>query len=243
MFTPQVFSDHEAMSRAAAQWLVGRLRERPTSLLCLAAGSTPTQTYELLVEQTKHTPSLTARCRLLKLDEWGGVPMDDAATCERQLRTVLVDPLQAADRYVGFESDPADRDAETWRIAQWLQANGPVDVAVLGLGINGHIGFNEPAEALRPHAHVAALSPESMRHEMLTQSDRRPTFGLTLGMADLLQSREVLMLVSGAAKREPLRRLLSGAISTAFPASLLAIHPRVTLMCDELAERSPPSAP
>jgi galactosamine-6-phosphate isomerase len=232
MFTPQVFSDHEAMSHAAAQWLASRLRERPTSLLCLAAGSTPTRTYELLVEQTKQTSSLAERCRLLKLDEWGGVPMDDAATCERQLRAVLVDPLQASDRYVGFESDPADRDAECRRIARWLQSNGPIDIAVLGLGINGHIGFNEPAEALQPHSHIASLSPESMQHVMLAQSERRPTFGLTLGMADLLQSREVLMLVSGAAKRGPLRRLLSGQIATVFPASLLATHPRVTLMCD-----------
>jgi galactosamine-6-phosphate isomerase len=208
------------------------LRERPTSLLCLAAGSTPSRTYEVLVEQAKQTPSVTARCRLLKLDEWGGVPMDDAATCERQLRAVLIDPLQAANRYIGFESDPADRDAECRQIAQWLQSNGPIDVAVLGLGINGHIGFNEPAEALQPHAHVASLSPDSMQHVMLTQSDRRPTFGLTLGMADLLQSREVLMLVSGAAKRGPLRRLRSGEITTVFPASLLATHPRVTLMCD-----------
>jgi galactosamine-6-phosphate isomerase len=103
---------------------------------------------------------------------------------------------------------------------------------VLGLGVNGHVGFNEPADFLEPHSHRSSLSQASLEHVMLHQSRQQPTYGLTLGMADLLQSREVLLLVSGAAKREPLERLLAGKISTQFPASLLQLHPRVTLLCD-----------
>jgi galactosamine-6-phosphate isomerase len=106
---------------------------------------------------------------------------------------------------------------------------------VLGLGVNGHIGFNEPAAALELHAHVAQLSPASLEHAMLRQTTRRPTYGLTLGMADLLQSRDVLLLVTGAAKREALHRLLTGPIATDFPASLLQLHQNALILCDAAA--------
>ena len=103
---------------------------------------------------------------------------------------------------------------------------------MLGLGVNGHLGFNEPGPHLHPYAHVARLSADSLRHAMLDQARTRPTHGLTLGMADLLQARQVLLLVSGAAKSGPLRKLLAGEITTDFPASLLWLHPNVTLLCD-----------
>jgi galactosamine-6-phosphate isomerase len=169
---------------------------------------------------------------MIKLDEWGGVPMDDPATCEMQLRNQLITPLSLADRYTSFHSDPSEPAAECKRISTWLEDNGPIDLCVLGLGTNGHLGFNEPADMLQPHAHVAQLSDSSLSHAMLSSTHRRPTFGLTLGMADLLNAHAILLLVSGPAKRGPFERLLKEEISTAFPASLLHLHPRVTVLCD-----------
>lgn len=239
MITPEVFPDHEQLSLHAADWLADRLRQRPTSLISLAAGSTPGRTYELLAEHGKLEPNLVAHARWLKLDEWGDLAMDDPATCEYQLRRTLITPLGAADRYTAFESRPADPATECARIAAWLTANGPIDLAVLGLGLNGHLGFNEPADFLTPHAHVARLTDTSMTHAMLNETTGRPTFGVTLGMADLLQAREVLILVSGASKRLPLKRLLSGQIETQFPASFLHLHPHVTALVDAHAIDSP----
>jgi galactosamine-6-phosphate isomerase len=221
------------LSRHAADWLCGQLSERPDSLICLAAGSTPMRTYELLAREGANKPTLFEHCRIIKLDEWGGLPAGDPATCDTQLRTILVSPLSLTERYVAFESNPLDPNAECARIAAWLDQNGPIDIAVLGLGINGHLGFAEPAEYLQPFAHVAELSQVSLTHAMLAKSDVRPTYGLTLGMADLIQSRRVLLLVSGSTKREPLKRLLSGRLSTDFPASMLQVHPNVLLLCDE----------
>jgi galactosamine-6-phosphate isomerase len=88
---------------------------------------------------------------------------------------------------------------------------------------------------LQAHAHVAELSQASLAHAMLRQSAHRPTYGLTLGMADLMQSRNVLLLATGATKRKPLRRMLSGPITTEFPASLLQLHSRATILCDAAA--------
>jgi galactosamine-6-phosphate isomerase len=235
MLRPVVFRDHEAASRHAADWLVGHLREKPESVLCLATGTSPMRAYALLCDRAREEPSLVDRCRIVKLDEWGGLAMDDPSTCEHSLRNALVRPLELADRYAGFESRPADAEAECARVASWLEENGPIDVCVLGLGLNGHIGFNEPAAFLRPHSHVAQLSDVTLTHAMVSGHRIRPTFGLTLGVSDLLQARHILMIVTGAAKREALARLLSGRIATDFPASLLGLHGDVQLVCDEAA--------
>jgi galactosamine-6-phosphate isomerase len=224
MLKPMNFPDHETMSRHAANSIVERIRQSPDALMCLAAGSTPVRTYQLLAERHAVEPGLFARLRIIKLDEWGGLALDDPATCEQSLRECLIDALNMGDRYIGFASNPADPEAECRRVADWLDRHGPIDLCVLGLGVNGHVGFNEPGPSLRPHAHVEKLSEASLGHAMLNRSHGRPTYGLTLGMADLLQAREVLLLVSGPTKRAPLERLLDGVISTEFPASLLTLH-------------------
>jgi galactosamine-6-phosphate isomerase len=235
MLEPLVLADHETVSQYAADWLADKLRKDPSLLLCLASGSTPKRTYTLLAEQGCREPTLFDRCQVLKLDEWGGLPQSDPATCEHHLRTTLVGPLALAARYVGFDSQPADPKAACARIAKWLNENGPIDICVLGLGRNGHVGFNEPAECLQPHAHVAKLSDETLGHPMLEESNSFPAYGLTLGMSNLMESRKILLIVTGPAKQEPLRRLLGGQITTQFPASMLQMHPNVLLLCDEAA--------
>jgi galactosamine-6-phosphate isomerase len=240
MIKPTVFADHEAMSRHAADWLTLRIQRKPDSLVCVAAGYTPLRTYQLFAGLQRHNPGSLGRLRLLKLDEWGGLDSADPATCEHAIRQHLVSPLGLDERYIGFEPNPSDPHTECRRIAGWLSENGPIDTCILGLGVNGHLGFNEPAPTLSPHAHVARLSHASLGHTMLTYSGATPRYGLTLGMADLLHSDAILLLVSGPSKRDPLRRLLEGPISTEFPASFLALHPRLYLFCDSAA--LPPTA-
>jgi galactosamine-6-phosphate isomerase len=242
MLQSTVFADHEALSRAAAALLAERLRQRPDALLCLATGATPMRTYELLAERQATEPVLFEGVRVIKLDEWGGLALDDPASCEQYLQQALIGPLGLSERYVAFDGQSPDSMAECRRIARWLEEHGPIDTCVLGLGVNGHLGFNEPAPSLRPHAHVAELSAASLQHSMLDAARSRPTHGLTLGMADLLHADCVLLLVSGAAKREPLARLMTGPISTEFPASLLAIHRNALVLCDTAAWPKPLAA-
>jgi galactosamine-6-phosphate isomerase len=229
---PQVLADYEALSRRGADLMIESLRAKPNAIYCLAAGATPTRTYALVAEHYPREPGLFDQVRVLKLDEWGGLAMDEPASCEQFLQQTIAEPLGLRDRYVAFDGQTADPTAEAKRIAGWLQEHGPIDLCVLGLGVNGHLGFNEPGPHLVPHAHVAKLAAESLNHAMLNQVRSRPTFGLTLGMADLLQARQVLLLVSGSAKSEQLHTLLRGEISTRFPASLLWLHPNFTLLCD-----------
>jgi galactosamine-6-phosphate isomerase len=229
-------ADHEAMSQAAAERLVAQLRRKPDSLLVLATGASPDRTYQLLAEHGRAEPALCRQLRIHKLDEWGGLAMDDPATCQVALQRALVQPLGITpDRFFGFESAPANPKAECQRVQDWLAAHGPADVCVLGLGLNGHLGFNEPAGCLTPGPHAAELSRESREHSMIQQARTQPGYGLTLGIRDILQSREILLLVSGARKQAQLARLLRPEITPEFPASFLWLHSAVTICCDAAA--------
>src|SRR5687767_413086 len=189
-----VLPSHEAMSRRAASFLEDEIKRDPSVLVAAASGSTPTRTYELLCDllrdEATRSPCLLQRLRIIKLDEWGGLPMDDPATCETYLRRHLIEPLGIPpERYLSFQSDAGDPRAECVRIARALEAQGPIGVSVLGLGLNGHLGFNEPAEALEPFSHVAELSAASLAHPMIERSSAPPRHGVTLGIGDILRSR------------------------------------------------------
>jgi galactosamine-6-phosphate isomerase len=235
----QVAKDHEQMSRRAAARIGAAVRRKPGLLLGVVTGASPTRTYEHLARMRVIEPWLFRRVRVLKLDEWLGLPPRHSASCEGYLRVNLLGPLGIPrSRYQGFAPRPKDAGADCARIARWLGRHGPIDLCVLGLGRNGHLLMNEPAAAVTPEPHVARLAASTRRHSMLEGLRTLPRRGLTLGMADILQSRTILLLVSGRPKVAPLRRMLSGRVTTRCPASLLWLHPDVTVYCDRAAGRA-----
>jgi len=239
----QIARDHGEMSRQAAAHIARDLRRRPDLLLGLATGATPTRAYARLAEMRAMEPSLFRRVRIVKLDEWLGLPSRHPATCETYLRENVLGPWEVArSRYRGFQSQPRDAAAECARLARWLARHGPLDLCVLGLGRNGHLLMNEPADALTAGPHVARLAPSTRAHSMVKAMKRPPRRGLTVGLADILRSRAILLLVSGRHKVAPLRRLMSGRVTTRCPASLLWLHGDVTVYCDRESSPALPRA-
>lgn len=229
----QVARDYSEMSEWAADELVVELRRKPDLLMCASSGATPTGLYGALARRRRERPALFRRFRVVKVDEWAGMDRWDPGSCERDIVTHLLKPLGiGANRYVGFNGKARDPLAECRRVAERVATGGPIDVCVLGLGLNGHVALNEPAAAMEPRAHVVELSRQSMRHPMLQKSARKPRRGLTLGLAEILASRRILLLVSGTHKREVLRRLFRPRVTPRFPASFLWLHSNVTLLCD-----------
>ncbi len=232
----QTVEDYDVLSASAAQTVEVEARLRPGLILVAAAGASPLGTYRALGQRALREPSPLGQIRIVKLDEWAGLAMDDPASCELSLRAHLLRPLRIPEaHYLGFAGDAADPALECTRVAARLSDWGPADLAVLGLGRNGHLGFIEPAVAFPPHAHVARLSETSLGHAMLAEARGPVRHGLTLGMADLLACRRVLLLVSGAHKRAALARLRRSAVTCEFPASFLWLHPQVTCLCDRAA--------
>ncbi|MBS1525393.1 MAG: 6-phosphogluconolactonase [Bacteroidetes bacterium] len=208
----------------AANAIISDLNSRPASLLCAATGNSPTGIYQLMVQRQAEFNANAIT--LLKLDEWCGLPMDFPATCEQYLQRYLLKPL-AMSSFTGFDSNAPDAEAECRRIQEFLDAHQPIDLCVLGLGQNGHIAFNEPASELEPHVHLSPLTETSLNHSMIKGSGYALKYGYTLGMADILRSKKIILPVFGANKRDIMQRLLEGKISTHLPASFLWLHPDV----------------
>jgi len=227
----RVFETPEDIGSFAASLIMYQIQTTDGLLLCAATGNSTTAAYEKLAENSDRFGTETVR--VLKLDEWGGIPMSDPQSCETYLREKLIGPLNIEeDNYTGFQSDSEDPGAECKRIREFLEDQGPIDLLILGLGMNGHIAFNEPSEVLNPHAHVATLSEMSMTHPMAFEMNVKPTYGLTLGMVDIMSARQILLLVHGIKKAEMMRELLSRKITTSLPASLLWLHHNAHLLCD-----------
>ncbi len=220
------------MAEMASSVIAEAMRQKPNLLLCAATGNSPTETYKLLAEEKENFDS--TQLRIIKLDEWGGVSMTNPQTCEQYLQQNVIQPLGvSSDRYFTFESNSQNPQDEVSKMQNLLRDNGPVDLCILGLGLNGHIAFNEPGEYLEPHFHIVALSKESMQHAMASDMDSKPSYGLTLGMADILQSKQIVMLVTGQNKKEIVAKFLSKKITSQIPASFLWLHNNVQCFIDE----------
>ena len=209
-------------------------------MVCASGGGSWAGCYEQLARRHRQDPKLFRRLRVVQINEWGGLKPDDAATCRRQISAQLLKPLGVTgERFAAFHSDPSDPARECARMRCWLAANGPIDLCLLGLGMNGHIALNEPAGTLFPGVHVTKLAARSLKSGMLKHAERKPRYGLTLGVGDILRSRKILLLVSGEAKRAVLQRLLQQLVTPQFPASFLWLHPAVTIICDRAALPEP----
>lgn len=223
-----VEDDFQSMSQCAAEVVLDAVRRKPNGLICVATGASPIGLYACLAA---HRNEL-ACVRILKLDEWGGLPPEDPATCETYIRRHILEPWGVTpDRYFGFVSNAPDPEAECGRIRTLVAELGGIDICILGMGADGHLGLNYPASCLPGLAHPTDAS--TLRHAMLDVAQSVPTHGLTLGLVEILQSREIVLVVNGAGKSQALARLLAGKITTDFPASLLWTHSHLTCVADQ----------
>ena len=222
------FSKYEELSDKAAEIVLDEIRAKPDLLLCAATGNSPQGLYASLALQAERHPKLFSEMRVIKLDEWVGVSPGSEASCEGYIQKHLVRPLDiSSDRYFAFNPMTTELDAECLRMQNLLQQNGPIDLCVLGLGKNGHIGFNEPGDSLQDHCHGIRLSQESRTHDMINELTELPTHGITIGMQDILASRKIIIIISGEGKEEAKRVFFSQKVSSWCPATYLWKHDNV----------------
>ncbi len=221
--------DYNSLSAEAAQVLINCVKNKPDALICIATGSSPTGAYEIFAKTVQEENIDVSKLRIVKLDEWLGVPPTDSSTCESYIIENIIKPLNIdKERYIGFVSDAKDPLEECKRIDDFLDKSGPIDLCVLGLGKNGHLGLNEPAEYLSPYSHAINLDEKTKTHSMLNKTEQTVTRGITLGLAQLLASKQILFLVAGPEKAEVFEQFKKGKVSTYLPATMLWLHSNTT---------------
>ncbi|SHG30179.1 galactosamine-6-phosphate isomerase [Flagellimonas flava] len=221
------YAKKEELGVATASLFMEELHKHPDLLLCAATGSSPIPLYNQLAKIATQNSSLFHHLRLIPLDEWIGLPSLEGS-CDEYLQQHLMEPLKIDQgRYLKFDAGNSDLEQECLRIGQLLKQEGPIDLCILGMGKNGHLGFNEPAVKLQPHCHIASLSTESQQHGMIRATVLKPSKGITLGMQDILSSRRIILLISGDGKEEAKQQFFSRTISPKCPASMLWQHNNV----------------
>jgi glucosamine-6-phosphate deaminase len=237
----QVHEDATALARGLAAQVSAAIAERPTLVLGLPTGRTPLAFYEQMRQQSRQRLMDWSAVRTFNLDEFVGVAAEAPGSYRSYMQRELFAHVNLRPEHIGFlNGAAADLDAECARYERAIADAGGLDLIVLGIGGNGHIGFNEPGPALAARTHRVRLEPSTRASNLALFGgtlDRVPTDALSMGMATILQARRVVMIATGAKKAAAVRRMLEGPITTELPASFLQLHPHATVMLDLAAIR------
>jgi glucosamine-6-phosphate deaminase len=229
-------ADPADLAVRAAGVIADAIRERPDAGLLIATGNSPMATYAELAALRERGELDTSRVRPFQLDEYLDLDADDPRSLAGWMRRSFTEPLGIADERVTWLDVSGDAELGCARYARDVRAAGRYDLAILGLGPNAHLGFNEPPSPADAPTRVVELTPESLASNAIYWgADRVPMRAATAGMDLILASRAVILIVSGAHKRGILERTLTGEISPDCPASLLRLCDGVTVVADRAA--------
>jgi glucosamine-6-phosphate deaminase len=228
-----IHSAPQAANAAAANLLAQWLTTPGMRNVMLAAGNTPLDLYRLIGERRLPLTHLN----IFALDEYVGVPLDEPRNCANLIRRTAVEPWGVPPKqYFSVSSLESDALASVRAHERRILEAGGLDLIILGLGQNGHLGFNEPGSAEDSTARVLDLDPISVEaNRKWFNGEYAPSRGVTVGMKTILSARRVLVLAYGAHKTAAVKAMMEGPRSTACPASLLQGHSAVTVFLDEAA--------
>ncbi len=232
----KTFPSYYEQSAAIAGEILALLKAKPDALFCLAAGHTSQGVFDALIRAAVEGADFS-RARFIGLDEWSGLGGGDDGSCRTFMDSRLFQPLGLREeQIVFFDGRAVDMDAECRRMKAFLDAEGPIDYLLLGMGQNGHLALNEPGAAFG--AGVRAVMLDSVTKavgQKYFQKETRLEGGVTLGFVEIAQALQTVLMVSGAHKRDILRCLMLSEPDEALPASFLKTLPHARLYVDEAA--------
>ena len=237
-----IVDDYDALSRAGAGWLIEAIRKQPDAAIVAATGDTPMGMYIELAQLHLRGLIETSRLRVFQLDAYVGLAPEDPRALFGWTRRSFIEPLGiAAKNVVRLAGDAPDPLESCRRYEAAVCEVGGFAISILGLGPNGHLGFNEPPSSPDAPTRLVNLTPESIlsNAHYWGGEDQVPRQALTCGMDLLLAARRTLLLVSGAHKHEVLHRAVEGPQTPEVPASYLRSAPNVTVIADRAAWQGP----
>ena len=233
----QVFPSPEAVAEAAASHIGGVVRTRPQTVLGLATGKTFVPIYEALVRLSGETGLSFAEASSFNLDEYVGLAPDHPASFRRYMEDNFFRHVDLPAERALLPEAGGDAEAACLAYEAAIAARGGIDVQLLGIGRNGHIGFNEPGSAFDGRTQVARLTPSTIAANTsdFPAGELPPPEAITMGIGTILDAREIVLVATGAAKAEALTRAFVASPDRDCPASALQQHAHVTVFCDEAA--------
>jgi glucosamine-6-phosphate deaminase len=239
----RVVDEAAAVALVAADIVERLVAITPLAVLALPTGRTPIELYRELVRRSDDGRIDWRQVRSFNLDEWVGLAGDAPGSYARFMREHLYSHINIAPENCFIPNGAAaDLDAECLRYEAAIDRAGGIDLAVLGIGKNGHIGFNEPGTPFDVRTHVALVADETRQANAYSFPDGQPpNRAITVGVATILRARQILLLVTGEEKAEILQQSVFGQVDVAVPASVLQRHADVTIIADGDAARGLPS--
>ena len=230
--------DYHDMSRKAANIISAQVIMKPNCVLGLATGSSPIGAYKQLIEWYHKGDIDFSEVRTVNLDEYKGLSRDNDQSYYYFMHKNFFDAVNIPPESInipnGMESDAAK---ECARYDEVIRSLGGIDLQLLGLGHNGHIGFNEPGEAFEKETHCVALTESTIEanKRFFEREEDVPRFAYTMGIRSIMQAHSILLVVSGQDKAEIVKRAFFGPVTPQVPASVLQLHTHVTLVGAEAA--------
>ena len=230
--------DYDEMSRIAANIISAQLIMKPDCVLGLATGSTPIGTYKQLIERYQKGDLDFSEVTTVNLDEYKGLPKDNDQSYYYFMHDNLFNHVNLKEGR-SFLPDGTEPDSEKacGDYNAVIRQAGGIDLQLLGLGNNGHIGFNEPADHFPKETHCVDLTPSTIEanKRFFEKAEDVPRQAYTMGIGTIMSAKKVLLVVSGAGKAEILREALCGPVTPKVPASILQFHKNVYVVADEAA--------
>ena len=230
--------DYYGMSRKAANILSAQVILKPDSVLGLATGSSPIGIYQQLIAWYRKGDLDFRAVKTVNLDEYVGLSPDHPQSYRYFMQSNFFDHINIPPENTNVPNGLAqDADAECRRYNQVIHSLGGIDIQLLGMGHNGHIGFNEPGQAFELETHVVDLTANTIdaNARFFSSRDQVPRQALTMGIKTIMQAQRILMVVSGEDKADIVKQAFTGPVVPQVPASILQMHPNVVLVGDEAA--------
>lgn len=234
----KVYKNTDAIGKAAASLFAACVTQKPNCVLGLATGSTPVPTYQAMAELYRAGAVDFSQVTTYNLDEYVGLDHDHEQSyyyfmMDNLFKNVNV-PTENVHVLSGIAADP-EKECAAYDAA--IDAAGGIDLQILGIGNNGHIAFNEPAESFAPTTHVVNLTESTIQANtrFFSSSDEVPRQALTMGIGSIMKARSIVIIATGAAKAQAVKDMITGPVDPSCPASVLQLHPCVTVMLDEAA--------
>lgn len=233
-----ICENYEELSNQAAKIVSSQLIVKPNSILGLATGSTPIGLYQNLIEMNKKGEIDFSAVKTFNLDEYYPIKKSNDQSYDYFMKEQLFNHINIDKNNIDIPNGEAeDPKAECERYEKRLDEVGGVDLQILGIGQNGHIAFNEPDENLIAVTHLTGLTQNTIEanSRFFASADEVPKQALTMGMGSILKAKKIVILANGANKSDAVKELLDDNIKTSNPATMLKVHPDVTLICDKAA--------